>query len=156
MHTYLPGDEPAAAGITTRRFRRAEDVVGLAAIDPRIGRSTWPEIWHLDDGGAMTCCLRGCTCDSLMGWARDPSPLLQLRLEGIDLGSCGSDWVLIESRPGGNGRPAVDSRDSEAFVLLRSELYEVGVRLLDALVFDDRGHWWSMHELADGTTEWRA
>jgi hypothetical protein len=28
------------------------------------------------------------------------------------------------------------------------------VRLVDALVFDDRGHWWSMRELADGTTQW--
>ena len=155
MHTYTPGDgSSTVAGFNSRRFTCADDVVELAMLDPRIGCAPWPEIWHLDEEGAMTCCLRGCTCDSLVGWARDPSPLRDLREEGLDLGRCGSDWVIVESRPRGGGAPRVSQLDVEAFMLLRTELHDVGVRLVDALVFDDRGHWWSLRELADGTTTW--
>jgi hypothetical protein len=65
---------------------------------------------------------------------------------------CGSDWLLVESRPGDDERPRVSQLDVEAFILLRTELHDVGVRLVDAIVFDDSGHWWSMREMADGTT----
>jgi hypothetical protein len=155
MHTYIPGDGTAAvASLTTRRFTCAEDVVELAMLDPRMGRGTWPEIWHLDHNGALTCCLRGCTCDSLVGWAHDPAALRELREEAAELEHCGTDWLIVESRPGEGTDPRISQVDVGAFVLLRSELHDVGVRLVDALVFDDRGHWWSMRELADGTTKW--
>jgi hypothetical protein len=157
MHTYIPGDgTTAVASSTTRRFQCAEDVVALAMLDPRIGRATWPEIWHLDERGSITCCLRGCCGDSFLGWARDPWALRQLREEGVDLGHCGTDWLIVESRPGaeGSARPAVTRVDVEAYTLLRSELHDVGVRLVDVVVFDDCGHWWSLREMADGTTLW--
>lgn len=39
-------------------------------------------------------------------------------------------------------------------MLVRRALEPIGVLLLDAVVFDDDGHWWSMHELTTGSTRW--
>ena len=33
-------------------------------------------------------------------------------------------------------------------------LERIGVDLVDAVVFDDQGHWWSLHELTSGMTAW--
>ena len=30
----------------------------------------------------------------------------------------------------------------------------MGLTLVDAVVFDDQCHWWSMHEETSGTTRW--
>ena len=155
MHTYTPGGGTSAvAGFNSRRFtcarrrRRARDARPAHRLCP-VARDLAPR-----RGRAMTCCLRGCTCDSLVGWARDPSSLRECREEGLDIGRCGSDWVIVESRPRGGGAPRVSQLDVEAFMLLRTELHDVGVRLVDALVFDNHGHRWSLRELADGTTTW--
>ena len=43
-----------------------------------------------------------------------------------------------------------------AFGVLRRKLSRVGVDLVDAVVFDDEGRWWSLHELTSGTTAWTA
>jgi len=29
-----------------------------------------------------------------------------------------------------------------------------GINLIDAMVFDDDGHWWSLHELTTGSLAW--
>ena len=52
--------------------------------------------------------------------------------------------------------PIVDEADAHPFVVLRRKLRRAGIDLLDAVVFDDAGHWWSMHELTSGTTRWTA
>lgn len=141
------------------RFRCAEDVVAHAAVDPTFGWRTWPEVWHLDPDGALTCGYNASTMCTLVGWADDPSPLRRSRSEGLadPRSDCGEDWLIIDSRPVwmGDLRPSVSESDARAFLILRTELHEIGVRLLDAVVFDDAGHWWSLHELTSGTTNWR-
>ena len=61
--------------------------------------------------------------------------------------------MIVDSRPVGF-RDSPDEADAWAFLELRCQLHGVGVQLLDAVVFDDEGHWWSMHELTSGTTTW--
>ena len=48
----------------------------------------------------------------------------------------------------------MDERDAKAFLRLRQQMHALGVVLVDAMIFDDDGHWWSMHELTAGTTAW--
>jgi hypothetical protein len=40
--------------------------------------------------------------------------------------------------------------DQRSYVVLRSRLEEVGVNLVDAVIFDGDFHWWSMHDLEPG------
>ena len=46
--------------------------------------------------------------------------------------------------------------DAEAFMTLRQLLAQDGIELLDAVIFDETDHWWSMHELTSGTSKWPA
>lgn len=156
MHTYerpttCPDPFPSMAEF---RFADALDVVAYAEIDLCIGRMTWPETWHLDDAGVMQCAVKGSSCDTLIGWAYDPSHLLRSRRTGRDEdGGCTERWVIVDSRLSGFRDPP-DEADAWAFLELRGHLQSVGVELLDAVVFDSEGHWWSMHELTSGTTAW--
>lgn len=68
---------------------------------------------------------------------------------------CPGHWLIIDSRPSGRfGGSQVDAGDAEAFLRLRPQMDAVGVTLLDAMVFDDQCHWWSLHELSSGSTTW--
>ena len=78
---------------------------------------------------------------------------LRWRLAGLRDGGCTTRWLIVDSRPTGIRQP-VDAGDAEAFLRLRDELSTIGLTLLDAVVFDDQCHWWSMHEAATGTTRW--
>lgn len=137
------------------RFRRAEDVVELARLDPFIGTATYPDVWHLDRDGEMTCRSQASSLDSLQRWAVDPWSLLMSRATGLSDGGCTPDWILIEPRPAWrHPTSVVDESDAAAFLRLRGVLARVGVNLLDAVIFDDAQHWWSLHELTSGTTTW--
>lgn len=136
-------------------LRGVEDLVDWASGTPEVGAVDWLDVWHLAPGGEVTCQCESCSCSSLVGWAVDPTPLLQLRYGGLDRATCGDDWLIVESRSPRSGTclPPCDA-DREAFERLVQELGGVGVTLLDAVVFDDDGHWWSMRELTTGSIEW--
>ena len=159
MHTY---NRPEPAGrklpsITEFRFNDALDVVAYAELDSTLGWKTWPEAWHLDADGIFDCYYKASSCDSLTRWARDPSGLYRSRRQGLAEGGCTDRWVIVDSRPVWlHDAPIVGEGDAEAFLAVRGHLERVGVHLLDCVVFDDAGHWWSMHELTSGTTAWRA
>ena len=157
MHTYTPaplsGELPS---ILDYRFNDAYDVVARAEDDGTIGRLTWPEAWHLDVHGEFRCYFKGSTLDSLQGWAEDPGDLLYSREVGLREGGCAPRWVIVDSRPSwmAEFKPVVGEGDASAFLCIRKHLAQVGVVLVDAVVFDDAGHWWSMYELTSGTTRW--
>lgn len=159
MHQYERRDSDVDDGhprsIEAFRFRDALDVVALAQVDRCIGWKTWPEVWHLDEDGAFACYHKASTVDTIQQWADDPSPLHRARIEGLRSGGCADRWVIVDSRPTWlSSRPRPDESDIEAFVRLRPALAAFGVVLLDVVVFDDDQHWWSLHELTDGTTTW--
>jgi hypothetical protein len=159
VHTYdrvaRSDADLSSPGIDTYRFTSAEDVVAFARLNPYIGGVTWPEVWHLDEHGAFTCYYQADSLSSLKAWAADPSALLRSRWEGLKAGCCPDDWLIIDSRPWSRfGDDIVDEGDAVAFGIVRRELASIGVRLVDALVFDDDGHWWSMRELTTGELSW--
>jgi len=135
-------------------FRDALDVAAWAENDRLIGWKTWPEVWHLDDHALVHCYYKASSCSSLKAWAADPADLFRSREEGLQSpDGCTDRWFVVDSRPAEHAaRP--DEGDVEAFVLVRRALEPIGVLLLDAVVFDDDGHWWSMHELTTGSTRW--
>ena len=158
MHTYeqrvTPLDPPP--DITTYRFRDARDVVTYAERDVLIGWATWPDVWHLDDAGRFCCYYKGSSLDSLERWAVDSTPLVRSRACGVSSSDgCADGWVVVDSKPSGlRGEPAVTEATVAAFLLVRDRLELLGVTLLDAVIFDDLRHWWSIHELITGTTAW--
>ena len=159
MHTYqrvAADDHRTFPDIETYRFTSALDVVARASVDRTIGWMTWPEVWHLDERGALTCYYKASSLCSLKRWAEDPSNLYRSRDAGLAAGGCGADWLIVDSRPQWRnaGGVVVDEADAEAFTVVRKSLALVGVRLVDAVVFDDDGHWWSMRELTTGETSW--
>ena len=156
MHTYqrpLATPEPPS-DIDDFLFNDALDVVAFAELNPCIGKLTWPEAWHLDETGAFQCYFKGSSLDSLLEWAEDPWPLERSRREGLANGGCADRWVIVDSRPRWHA-VAPDEDDVRAFLDLRLHLRDaLGVELVDVVVFDDEGHWWSLHELTCGTTAW--
>ena len=100
------------------------------------------------------CYFKGSSLDSLIEWADDPWKLERSRREGLASGGCADRWLVVDSRPTWFAEPPGEC-DARAFVELRARLRElIGVELVDAVVFDDEGHWWSMQELTSGTTAW--
>lgn len=158
MHTYTR--PPRTAPLPSkegRRFRSALDVGAYAEVDILLGAATVPDVWHLDHTGENRCGMRGTTPESLQVWAGDPYRLRRSRAEGVrSREGCARHWVIVDSRPFSmRGKPIPpDEADVAAFSSIRADLLTIGVDLLDALVFDDQGHWWSMHELTTGTTAW--
>jgi len=157
VHTY---DRPSASpdplpSIAEFPFNDALDVVAYAEVDLCIGWNTWPEVWHLDETGVLACAYKASSCESLVGWAQDPWQLERSRREGLaSAGGCADRWLIVDSRPTWLSEPPNEA-DARAFIELRAHLQDsIAVELVDAVVFDDDGHWWSMHELTSGTTEW--
>ena len=106
--------------------------------------------------GRFVCGTNGTALDSLRAWACDPERLVQSFLEFRRQGTCTPDWVVVDERPArypGND-PAPSEADVEHFMRLRYQLDVVGLRLLDAVIFDGERRWWSMCELLTGTTRW--
>src|SRR4051812_40811898 len=153
MHCY---DKPQPDGSTLPSldgvvFKGPIDVVRWAERDPTIGWSTWPVAWHLDPHGTPRGFTIGSSCDSIRTWALDARPLRRSRLEC----DCPDRWLIVESRPRWrNNGSTVDERDALAYFNLRDEAVRFGVQIVDAMIFDDDGHWWSMHELTTGSTVW--
>lgn len=159
MHTYeLAGPTdgmPTSPSIETFRFHCAEDVVRFARHNPSIGATTWPETWHLGEDGQLCCYQKGSSIDSIHSLAEDPAALLEVRAAGSREGACTDRWVLVDSRPRWfSDAGTVDEADAAAFLTLRASLGRGGIELLDAVVFDDQRHWWSLHELTTGSTAW--
>lgn len=120
-----------------------------------MGRLTYPEVWHLDDLGGFKCGFNGSSNDSIHRWAEDPWALHRWRVEGLLDGGCTTRWVIVEPRPHWRHREGVMSEsDAEAFLRVRRGLSMIGVTLLDAMIFDDENHWWSLHELTTGSLDW--
>ncbi len=161
MHTYEavgPEDElEELPDIGTFRFNDALDVVEWARRDRTIGWRTWPEVWHLDDEGRFTCSSRGDSLDSIRSWAKKLGSLEVGRREGVADGGCAPRWLIIESRPLLRTEgTTVDERDAQCFLTLRRKMVRLGVVVVDAMIFDDECHWWSLHELTSGSTRWSA
>jgi hypothetical protein len=136
-------------------FRCAEDVVAKASVWPLYGRQTVPEVWHLDPEGHHLCGWRASSLCSLIRWADEPFWLNQHLLHTRADGCTCSRWAIVDSRPTELPiRDPVSEADARAFTALRKRLAEDDVDLVDAVVFDDQQHWWSMRELTLGTTSW--
>jgi hypothetical protein len=159
MHTYQPrwADDPAARvlpSLADFRFNDALDVVRYAELDWLVTWRTWPDVWHLDDGGGFRCSSKGSSLDSVRALAEDPIGMLRCRQIELDH-PCPDRWLVIEPRhPWLEDRYRVDEGDAQAFLTLRRGLGEHGIVLLDVMVFDQEFHWWSLHELTSGTTRW--
>ena len=156
LHTYTKPDPTSGPppSISAFRFVDALDVVRWAELDCTIGWQTRPDVWHLNDSGEFSCYQKCSTLDSIRQWAKNAPPMCRARPEPARA-DCPDRWVVVESRPSWlHDQPIVDERDGEAFLTLRRKLVRDGITLLDAVLFDDEGHWWSMHELTTGTTSW--
>ena len=160
MHHYehlVAADDPTPPpGLASSRFRDPHDLDELAKVDRLLGGSTCPEAWHLDAAGRFRCGYRGSSIESIRDWADDPYPLRRSRREGLaSVDGCTDRWLIVESRPTWTcPSPTVTEADAAAFVRVRRVLADLGVHLLDCMVFDDRGHWWSLHELTSGSLRW--
>ncbi len=159
MHTYpqlwSDGARPEFPITSDDVFTCAEDVVAKAALWPLMGRATFPEVWHLDPDGHYECGWQASSLDTLVGWAEEPE-WLQTHLWHSRADGCRHDrWVIVDSRPTElPTRERVGELDAWAFGRLRHDLARSGINLVDAVVFDDRQHWWSMRELTMRTTSW--
>ena len=141
-----------AVPLSEARLLGPRDIVDRAAHEPILGGVTWPESWHLDRSGAFQCGHRGSTLESARTWADDPRSLLRTRREGLSSPEgCPPDWLIIDSRPRAmwGGEP-IGEADARAYLLIRSALAAVGVRLLDLMIFDDDRNWWSIGQLLSG------
>ncbi len=155
MHTYTPLQAPGdpLPDITDYRFHDALDVADYARRNRQIGWQTWPDIWHLDDDGLMRCASRCSSLDGIRWWAEEAYFLRRTREASLETGTCPTRWVIVESRVVFDG-DVMHEGDVVAYHAVRRELAALGVTLLDAVIFDDKCHWWSMHELTTGTTRW--
>lgn len=161
MHTYerpsFHPDGPLRTELEPPPLRSIGDLIRWAGTEPAFGAKEEIVVWHLDDAGDVTCWQGACSHTSLLEWSSDPSPLLRARLGGLDRGGCGSDWLITDSRTPYSVSPVPpDAADAEAATMLHDELADIGVRLLDVVVFDCAGHWWSGRELAGGVAGWSA
>ena len=155
MLTYAPlfkrypeVDDLPIPDIAEHRFRCPADVVEYARHDRTIGWATWPDVWHLDGDGRFRCYFKASSLDGIRRWAEDPYGLHRSRWEGINSpDGCAPNWLIVESRPCRRGDPTPTEADAAAFLAVREDVALIGVNLIDAVIFDDASHWWSMHEL---------
>jgi hypothetical protein len=103
-----------------------------AEYNPYIGRSTHPDIWHLDNDGRFQCYTPSYTTNSLKRYAEDPQDLFISREHGLALGDCPTRWLFIEPLLSWNDHAVPDEADASAFVILRETLEAIGVELVDA------------------------
>lgn len=159
MHSYQrqwpdDGSDWTPPSPSDFRFRDARDVATFAAMDALTTWYTYPHVWHLDRSGRWHCCSKGSSIDSVRRFAEAPEYMLECRLTSVDH-PCPDYWVVLEPRHRWDPECyEVTEGDAQAFVVLRRELARLGVTLLDVVVFDEDFHWWSLHELTSGSTEW--
>ena len=170
-HTYIPAnrfdiDSHGRPHIGDGTFHDARDVVAFAEAGGVDTGVTSCESWHLDPDGRFVCGTRGTSADSLERWAADPERLVRAYLDSRVVGSCTPRWVVVDCRPhvdvvgpdGSGLRPVVPvvitEADPERFLRLQRQLDVIGITLLDAVVFDGRGRWWSLRELVTGSIRW--
>ena len=159
MHTYpklWTWDDRGSYPVTEDdTFVCAEDIVAKASVWPMFGRATYPDVWHLDEAGHTDCGWSASSMCTLVRWADEPKWLRTHLVHSREDGCEHTRWVIVDSRPTEFPiRDAVSEADAQAFHTLRANLSELGIDLVDAVVFDDQQHWWSMRELTLGTTSW--
>ena len=155
MPTYVPlfardlkVDDHPIPDIADFRFRCPDDVVEYARHERTIGATARPEVWHLDRDGRFHCYYEAPPLAGIRRWGEQPHPLHCSRWQGIHSpGGCAPNWLIVESRPCRRGDPTPTEGDVAAFVAVRADLEWIGVNLVDAVIFDDACHWWSMHDL---------
>jgi hypothetical protein len=145
---YPEVDDLPIPDFSDYRFRSPADVVEYARHDACIGWATWPDVWHLDACGLLHCGYRGSTLDRLDRWAADPYRLVRSRRAGLrSPEGCAPNWLIIENRTLCREDVPPSELDQHSYVVLRSRMEEIGVNLVDAVIFDADCHWWSMHDL---------
>jgi len=159
VHTYQPlwpqdRKDWRPPRLDSFTFRSADDVGAYAALDALNIWYAYPHIWHLTDHGRFDCCSKGSSLDPVARFAEHPEELLECRWTDVEP-ECPDNWVILEPRHEWLAdRYEVTEDDARAFVQLRRALQENGISLLDAVIFDQEFHWWSLHELTSGTTVW--
>jgi hypothetical protein len=146
---YPETDDLPIPDIGAYRFRSPADVVEFARHDATIGWATWPDVWHLDADGRFHCYFKASSCDGIRRWADDPYGLLRSRRDGLrSPDGCAPNWLIVENRTLAWRKDVPPSElDVQAFLAVRAEMASIGVNLVDAMIFDDDCHWWSMHDL---------
>ena len=150
MGIYLPlWDQPdhEPPRFDDYRFGSPDDVIEWARRERTIPWKTWPDVWHLDETGALRCGSKGSSGDNVRRWATDPHHLLVSRGIGLAEGGCGPNWLVVETRQPFHDVGAPTELDAQAFVEVRQALAGVGVNLIDVMIFDDTNRVWSMHDL---------
>lgn len=159
MHSYQPNwpadrtnwDPPSPTMFT---YRDAHDVARFASIDPLTTWYTYPHVWHLDDQGCWCCCSKGSSGEGVRRVAESPERMLYCRLEATGT-PCPDYWVVLEPRHEWSAPYHVTEGDAQAFLSLRSSLADLGVTLLDVVIFNQEHQWWSLDELTSGSSTWR-
>ena len=147
-HDATPFDDRLfASGLDVARSAAAGDVL--------VGQRRC-ESWHLDRDGRFVCGTRGTVLDSLANWANDPRRLVDAFLNGRSAGACSPTWVVVDERLAQSFEDAhpPGELDVEHFMRLRRQLDVAGITLVDAVIFDDQRHWWSINELLTGQMQW--
>lgn len=151
MRTYVPiWDEHGheLPRLADHPFREPSDVIDWARRDSTIAWKTWPEVWHLDHLGRLRCWYKASSLDGIRDWADDPQDLFRSRREGLaSKDGCAPNWLIVETRQPWQRDGVPTEVDAKAFVELRATLTTVGVQLVDAVIFDDEHHCWSLHDL---------
>ena len=112
----------------------------------------YPFVLHLNGEGEFCCYDRGSTGESVFDWEHDPEPLLRSRSCGLaSRGGCPPNWLIIETRP--DWLTALEvvpgEGDVKAFLQVRGVMAEIGVNLVDDVVFDQTNRWWSLHDFLE-------
>lgn len=136
------------------RFNDALDVIDYACLEGTFHWRTWTEVWHLDDHGAFTCYAKLSSFRGIRDYAEDPWPFCEMRRTAQEEGGCGTRWLINEPRLTGRRRPPPDEGDVRAFQQLRHIVADMGVNLVDCMLWSDEFRCWSLHELTSGTTRW--
>lgn len=122
-------DEPPST--SDLLLRSVDDVVVWASRDQRFATERTITVWHLGTAGQITCLFPACGCCSLKEWARHPYDLRRSRSEGLRAGGCGTDRLIIDTRPKGERRFApVNEGDARSFRRIRRTCERLGVNLI--------------------------
>lgn len=156
MHRYSSPSDPQRRlpKIQDFRFDDALDVIEYASIEGMFDWRTWSEVWHLDATGRFRCYGKLSSFTTVRDLVDDPFELLEMRRQGLVQGGCPDHWLINEPRQLRYGGEAPDEPDVAAFLALRTMLADVGVDLVDCMLWADDLRCWSLHELTSGTTRW--
>lgn len=156
MHRYSAPADPdhPLPKIEDFRFHDALDVIHYASLEGMFDWRTWSEVWHLDATGTFRCYGKLSSFNTVRDLVEDPFELLEMRRHGLAQGECPNRWLINEPRPLRLGSDAPDEGDVAAFLTLRRMLADVGVDLVDCMLWSDDMRCWSLHELTSGTSRW--